>query len=312
MKAIALMSGLMLGSVLLLASGNAHADAAAGLADLRDARYGEAVAEWKASAESGDAVSALLLGVISDIGQGVPQDYAQALYWYKRAAEAGSPSGMFNVGIMYDGGQGVPQDQAEAARWYGRAAAAGFARAEYNLALMYETGSGVPRDRDRAIRLFRSAEEHGLMAAARHLAQLGGRRVPRVTAQPARQASRDDVAMEDFRRAQSAMLERTPAEAQHAALLFRRVAQNHDAAAQYAQYDLGYCYENGRGVQQDKLQAYVWFLRSGSSGGDPSVKAIAISAARNLETQLAPMQVEQARKQVASEQPVQGTGIRSR
>ena len=312
MKAIASMPGLVLGSVLLVASGNACADAAAGLADLRDARYGEAVAEWKASAESGDAVSALLLGVISDTGQGVPQDYAQALYWYKRAAEAGSPSGMFDVGIMYDAGQGVAQDPAEAALWYGRAAASGFARAEYNLGLMYETGSGVPRDRERAIRLFRSAQAHGVTAAARHLARLGGRRVPTVTAQEVQRPSRDDLAMEDFRQAQAAMLQRTPTEAQHAAVLFRRVAQNHDVTAQYAQYDLGYCYENGTGVQQDKLQAYVWFLRSGSGGGDASVKAIAISAARNLETQLAPMQVEQARRQVASEQPVQGAAIQGR
>lgn len=302
----------MLGSVSLMAPGTAHADAAAGLADLRDARYSEAVAEWKASADAGDAVSALLLGVISDTGQGVPQDSAQALYWYKRAAEAGSPSGMFDVGIMYDAGQGVPQDPAEAASWYGRAAAHGFARAEYNLALMYEAGSGVPQDRDRAIHLFRAAEEHGLSAAARHLAQLGAARVAHVPVQGAQRTDRDDVAMEDFRQAQSAMLRRTPAEAEHAAALFRRVAQNHDATAQYAQYDLGYCYENGSGVQQDKLQAYLWFLRSGSGGGDASVKAIAISAARNLETQLAPVQVEQARRQVASEQPAQAAGLRSR
>ena len=257
-------------------------------------------------------MSALLLGVISDTGQGVPQDSARALYWYKRAAAAGSPSGMFDVGIMYDAGQGVPQDPAEAASWYGRAAAHGFARAEYNLALMYEAGSGVPQDRDRAIHLFRAAAEHGLSAAVGHLARLGATRAAHVPVQGAQRTTRDDVAMEDFRQAQSAMMRRTPKEAQRAAALFRRVAQNHDATAQYAQYDLGYCYENGSGVQQDKLQAYLWFLRSGSDGGDASVKAIAISAARNLEAQLAPVQVEQARRQVASEQPAQGAGFRSR
>lgn len=263
----------------------ARADTAAGLEDLRNGRYAEAILEWKAAAGSGDATAALFLGVMSDTGQGAPQDYAQALSWYRRAAEAGSPSGMFNVGIMYDAGQGAAQDQAEAARWYARAAAQGFPRAEYNLALMYEDGSGVPRDRRRAIQLFRSAARHGLTSADTHLASLGLAPAP-PRGRSAQTADPDSIALDEFRRAQAGMLARTPRQAADTVTLFRHAAQHSGPMAQSAQYDLGFCYENGIGVPRDRAQAYGWYIRSMTGGNDAQVNAIAASGARNLAAHL--------------------------
>ncbi|MGI4802831.1 MAG: tetratricopeptide repeat protein [Janthinobacterium lividum] len=274
---------ILAGAALLTAP--ARANTAAGLEDLRSGRYAEAIVEWKAAAGSGDATAALLLGVMSDTGQGVPQDYAQALSWYRRAAEAGSPSGMFNVGIMYDAGQGVLQDQAEAARWYERAAAKGFPRAEYNLALMYEDGSGVLRNRRHAIQLFRSAAQHGLTSANTHLAGLG-LGPPPSRARSLQTPDPDTVALDEFRRAQAGMLARTPLQAADAVTLFRHAAQHAGTMAQSAQYDLGFCYENGIGVPRDRAQAYGWYMRSMAGGDDAQVKAIAASSARNLERHL--------------------------
>lgn len=288
---------LLAGGALFLMPVPAHADTQAGLDDMRAGRYAEAISEWKAAAGSGDATAALFLGVMADTGQGLPQDYAQALAWYRRAADGGSPSGMFNVGIMYDAGQGVRQDQAEAARWYRRAADRGFARAEYNLGLMYEDGSGVAPDRQQAIRLFRSAAQHGLTAAESHLVHLGLSRPSLPRRQTAPVADADDTAMAKFRRAQAGMMARTPSDARNAIALFRQAAQRRDPVAQYAQYDLGYCYENGIGVPSDKAQAYGWYLRSSTSGADDGLKSIAASGARNLEAQLSPTQREQARSQ---------------
>ena len=271
----------------------------AGLDALRDGRVAEAIAAWKRSAERGDATAALFLGVMADTGQGEPQDHAQALSWYRRAADEGSASGAFNVGILYDLGQGVTRDHAEAARWYARAADAGFGRAEYDLGLMYETGDGVPRDTRRAAQLFRSAQRHGLTAAAGHLARLGQPTTRFVVRQVSAQERVETLNLDEFRRAQMQMLDRTPEQAGAAVSSFRRVAERRDAIAQYAQYDLGYCYENGVGVGADKRQAYSWYLRSSLNGGDSAVSSIAASAARNLEAQLTPAQLEQARGQVA-------------
>ena len=93
------------------------------------------------------------------------------------------------------------------------------------------------------------------------------------------------------------MLTRTPSDARNAVALFRQAAQRGDPMAQDAQYDLGYCYENGIGVPSDKTQAYGWYLRSSISGGDDGLKLIAAAGARKLEAQLSPTQREQGRSQ---------------
>ena len=66
-----------------------------------------------------------ILASCTDIGQGVPQDYAEAVKWYRLAAEQGYAAAQYNLGVMYDNGQGVPQDYAEAVKWYRLAAEQG-------------------------------------------------------------------------------------------------------------------------------------------------------------------------------------------
>ena len=214
-----------------------------------------------------------------DTGQGVRQDYAEALSWYRRAAEAGNPSGMFNVGVMFDAGRGMPRDPQEAARWYERSAATGFGRAEYNLGLMYRDGSGVRRDHTRAVRLFQSAAHHGIAAARLHLAELG------VSAAGGAVPDAGDPSMQDFRHAQSRLLLRGSAEIAKAAGLFRHAAEAGDALAQY---DLGYCYENGLGTPVDPLQAVRWYRRSAARAGDAGLRTLAANSAHILAVRLGP------------------------
>jgi hypothetical protein len=73
-------------------------------------------------------------------------DYETAYRLIKPLAEQGLPEAQFNLGLMYEMGQGVPQNYAEAVKWYRKAAEQGFAEAQYNLGKMYYTGQGVPKD----------------------------------------------------------------------------------------------------------------------------------------------------------------------
>jgi hypothetical protein len=109
-------------------------------------RYAVALRAWSAAAQAGDATAAFDIGLLNDLGDGVPENATTAFQWYRRAAEAGLAAGQFNVGVMYDSGRGVPCDRAEAALWYARAAAQGHPRAAFNLGQLYETGDGVPRN----------------------------------------------------------------------------------------------------------------------------------------------------------------------
>ena len=58
--------------------------------------------------------------------------------------EQGNASGHYNLGLMYDLGDGVPGNDAEAARWYRLAAKQGNALAPTNLGIMYANGEGFP------------------------------------------------------------------------------------------------------------------------------------------------------------------------
>ena len=147
-------------------------------ADARDARrafdagrFDEARHLWLARAAAGDAEAALNLGLLYDLGRGVPQNSLMAFSWYLQAAEAGLAQAAFNVAVMLDSG-GVPRDGAEAALWYARAAAAGYHRAQYALAELYAAGDGVPRNPATAEAWYRAAALGGLGAASARLSAL--------------------------------------------------------------------------------------------------------------------------------------------
>jgi uncharacterized protein len=110
--------------------------------------YATALRLWREYAEQGDAGAQTKLGLMYELGQGLPQDNAEALKWYHLAASHDATA-QFNLGAMYEYGHdrlGVVQDYAEAFKWYVSAADQGDANAQFHLGNMYENGLGVPKD----------------------------------------------------------------------------------------------------------------------------------------------------------------------
>ena len=62
------------------------------------------------------------LGVMYEMGHGVPKDPAEAVKWYRCAADQDDIHAQHNLGNMYESGQGVAQDYAEAVAWFRKAA----------------------------------------------------------------------------------------------------------------------------------------------------------------------------------------------
>jgi hypothetical protein len=151
----------------LLAAGAAPLDDAQNAYDLRD--YGRAKALWLQRAEAGEGLAAYRLGLMYELGKGVPRDLATAAQWYVRSADTGYPEAQFNVGTWFDGGRAGVTDPRQAALWYARAAASLYARAAYNLGLMYQDGDGVPENTDMARAWFARAAA-SVPAAAEKLA----------------------------------------------------------------------------------------------------------------------------------------------
>ena len=68
------------------------ADYRKGLTAAKSGDFATALREWKPFAEQGNARARYNLGVMYEIGQGVPQDDKTAVKWHRLAAEQGDAS----------------------------------------------------------------------------------------------------------------------------------------------------------------------------------------------------------------------------
>ncbi len=67
-----------------------------------------------------------------------------------------------------------------------------------------------------------------------------------------------------------------------------------------AQYDLGFCYQNGFGVAADRVQAYVWYRRAMNTTAPASLVDAASTQVRVLEAQLSRAQLDTAQAMVTA------------
>lgn len=131
--------------------------------------YPTALKEFKLLADQNDPLGQYGLGVMYDLGVGVPENSKEAAKWYRMAAEQGNADAQNNLGAMYEAGEGLPEDSKEAVKWYRRAAESGNFDAPNNLGAMYLTGVGVPRDYVRAHMWFDLAMRRKDRAAVKNM-----------------------------------------------------------------------------------------------------------------------------------------------
>ena len=110
---------------LLLVPALGWADFLAGLEAADRGDYHTAIKEFQFSAEWGDVKARYSLGVMYQLGLGVPQDDQEAVRWYRLAAEQGDALAQFNLGIAYRQGRGVPKNYVQAYLWATLAAGKG-------------------------------------------------------------------------------------------------------------------------------------------------------------------------------------------
>ena len=114
---------LLVGLVLVPALG--WADFQAGVDAANRGDYDTALAEFRPLAEQGNELAQSNLGVMYDLGQGVPQDYQEAAKWFRLAADQGQAMAQVTLGVMYANGHGVPQDFVLGYMWVNLAASQG-------------------------------------------------------------------------------------------------------------------------------------------------------------------------------------------
>jgi TPR repeat protein len=188
------------------------------------------------AAEKGHADAQCSLGWDYYLGLGdVPQDYVQAAAWFLKAADQGWPGGFVALGYLYENTEGV-KDYTRAAFFYRKAADHGDAEAQTYLGALYERGRGVPQDEAQAMAWFRKAADQGFAHAQFRLGFL--------------YADTNDPRAVDW--------------------YLRAADEGHPTAIA----QLAITYELGRGVPQDRVEAYKWWTLASSPLSLESVKLI--------------------------------------
>jgi hypothetical protein len=119
----------------------------------------EQIERLRDAAEGGDAQAQFGLGCAYD-----SKDAAEAVKWYRKAAAQGHDGAQHNLGLMYELGKGVPKDGKKAVEWYLKAAEKD-SGSYLNLGSMYSDGKVVPKNSALALKYYRAAAEHGDAAA---------------------------------------------------------------------------------------------------------------------------------------------------
>jgi TPR repeat protein len=161
-----------------------------------------------------------------------PENIQQAIYWYRVAANSGDLFAQTALGMILEGGIGSAVDLAQARQWYSRAAGEGYLPALVRLASLYSHGKGVPEDRGEALRLLKPAAEQGFAPAKTALAVL------------------------------YLLAPDAPAHDLDAVRLLRKAASHDPKGA----FGLGWCYQQGRGVNRDLAQAARWYTKAANQG----------------------------------------------
>jgi TPR repeat protein len=130
----------------LCAVGSARAGVPEGWVAFSSGHYGEARQIWSDAARAGDPEAEYNLGLLYELGRGVPRDLHEARKHYEHAAEHGNAAAQVSLGRLYREARGVAFDPARAFALFESAAEQGDAAGQYELGLAYAQGLGVTAD----------------------------------------------------------------------------------------------------------------------------------------------------------------------
>ncbi len=204
--------------------------------------------DWfQKSAAQNYAAAQFNLGYLYLEGKGVERDISKGLGWIEKAANQGLVNAQYDLGALYHQSELVANDFARAIYWYRKAAEQQNYAAMHNLGLMYLEGQGVPPDPEKAWELFGKAAQQGFLPSLQLIAAKVKQEQSALLPLDEAKAHEGDPqaqynlglyfykqgSFEDF---------------QKAAYWYRKSAEQNFSSAQY---NLGYLYLEGKGVEAD-------------------------------------------------------------
>ena len=267
-----------------------------GMAAAEAGDFATAYKEWLPLAKEGDSEAQFYLGILYEIGEGVPKNQAEAVKWFKLSAEQDHIKAQNKLFSMYSQGKGVPKDIVEAVRWLRMLAKQDDGEAQEVLGIMYNYGEGL---------LQNYAEAHMWL----HIASYNGqKKAGEWKDKIAKKMTTDDIYKADIMAnacvfskyklcgyeppsgaitTPSAIQPKSASEQDFDMGYEAYKAGNYGLALQKwtvladkgnvnAQFYLGRMYSNGQGVPQDYAVAVKWFHLAAKQGNAESQKVLGI------------------------------------
>ena len=193
-----------------------------------------------------------------ECGKGTEKDEQKAFEWYKAAAERGNLDAFLSLAVYYETGKGTAQEKQKAFEFYKEFAEQGNVDAQYKLAKCYAVGIGTDKYAQRAFGWYRRAAEQGYAKAQYELAECYANGIG---------IGKDkQKALEWYKKATENGERR--AEKKLAHYFKEKEIEKEDINNFSAKklYHLGWCYEHGDGVDEDKEYAKILYAKAAEKG----------------------------------------------
>lgn len=242
--------------------------------------YSTAVAYYKAAVQLGNIDSIHSLGCLIADGESFAQNYTIAEPYISMAAMKGIPDAQYRFAEMLDTGNGVIKNREEAVVWYKKALDGGERRAYLPLAHRFLAGETVNRNENIAAQYFIEAAEDGSTEAILMLAKLyrdgvGVNKDSTRSENYFRKAAESDIVEAQYEYARILQKKNNHIEAFKWLMLAAREREYGDEPMPEVLYELGECYRQGHGTDQDNGNAFLHYHRAALAGYAPARAAVA-------------------------------------
>lgn len=195
-------------------------------------------------ANLGYAEAQCQLGLYYYYGAGISQDYSKAVELWTKASDQGFEDAEYYLAHCYHDGTGVNQDYYKAAKIWYKLTNNGNYGARYNLGRCFHDGQGVPVNYEQALLCWTYG---GIVRETYHL----------------KLAAENGYSEAQWRLGYVYKQSWGGEHYQEAAELFRKSAEQGNVKSQT---ELGICYRDGQGVEQNYEKAIEWFNRAEKQG----------------------------------------------
>ncbi|PKC62540.1 HCP-like protein [Rhizophagus irregularis] len=207
------------------------------------------------SAISNNSITQNSVGFCFQSGKGgLKINVTRGFKWYLKSAIAGYAEGQFNLGCCYEYGNGTDKNEIKAFEWYLKSAKNGCVKAQIHLAICYQNGRKMDKNETKAFEWYLKSAENGNVKSQSYMGYcyLKGYGIDK----------NETKAFE----------------------WYLKSAENGDAMSQNnytksatrgctdGQYNLGYCYENGKGTDKNEKKAFKWYTKAAAAKGDAAAQ----------------------------------------